>query len=55
MRINKLLYLLTVPLYVVDWFLVLGGNVLEIVSNSVKDIILVLNSHINAPKKPPVK
>lgn len=55
MRINKLLYLLTVPLYFVDWLLVLCGNLIEIVSNSIKDLIYVLNSHINAPKKPPVQ
>ena len=52
MRINHLLYVFTVPLYLLDWLVVLVGNIVEIVSNSIKELILVLNTHINAPKKP---
>lgn len=47
---RKALYILFVPLLIIDWFLSLGANIAEMIANSVKDITLALQSYINGQK-----
>jgi hypothetical protein len=45
---KKLLYIVIAPLFAIDWLLVTVANILEVVHNSIKEIILVAEKYINA-------
>lgn len=45
---KRLLYIFLIPLYVIEWFLVLFFNLLEILVNSVKELAEFTQTYINA-------
>lgn len=50
---RKLLYVFHIPLLLIDWIVTLLSNIMEIVTNSIKELTLGLESFINhADSKP---
>lgn len=51
MKFKALLYLFLIPLYPIEWLVVLIFNVWEVLTNSIRELILVLENYVNAPTK----
>ncbi|MBL7738504.1 MAG: hypothetical protein JNK14_04745 [Chitinophagaceae bacterium] len=46
---KKLLYILYIPLLIIEWFLDMWVKIWQVLHNSVKELTLALENYINEP------
>lgn len=44
---RKLLYIVYIPLLIIDWIVTLLANIIELICNSIKEVALHLETYIN--------
>lgn len=50
---RKLLYIIYIPLLILDWIVTLLANIMELICNSIKELALHLETYINNANKFP--